>query len=87
MLKEYLFKITKEQYITVSATNKEDAYDFAEENSYLDTKDEEVVDVELIDVYEEDIDAVYDERRLRELDMDEDDDYDQREIDEYFYGC
>lgn len=85
MMKEYLFKVTKEQYITVSATNKADAYEFAEENSYIDTRDEEVVDVDLIDVYEEDIDSIYDERRLRELELEEDE-YDTEDFDEYFYG-
>lgn len=85
MLKEYLFKVTKEQYITVVATNKEDAYELAEENSYIDTRDEEVVDVDLVDVYEEDVDAIYDERRMRELEM-EDDDYEPNDIEKYFYG-
>ena len=56
MIKEYLFKIAKEQYVTVSATNEEDAYEFAEENSFVDTRDEEIVDVELVDIYEKDID-------------------------------
>jgi len=56
MIKEYLFKITKEQYVTVSATNEEDAYEFAEENSFVDTRDEEIVDIELVDIYEKDID-------------------------------
>ena len=36
MIKEYLFKVTKEQYVKVSATNKEDAYELAEENSFCD---------------------------------------------------
>lgn len=85
MMKEYLFKVTKEQYITVSATNKVDAYELAEENSYIDTRDEEVVDVDLIDVYEEDVDSIYDERRLRELELEEDE-YDAEDFDEYFYG-
>lgn len=85
MMKEYLFKVTKEQYITVSATNKVDAYELAEENSYIDTRDEEVVDVDLIDVYEEDVDSIYDERRLRELELEEDE-YDTEDFDEYFYG-
>lgn len=56
MIKEYLFKVTKEQYVTVSATNEEDAYEFAEENSFVDTRDEEIVDVELVDIYEKDVD-------------------------------
>ena len=42
MIKEYLFKVTKKQYIKVSATNKEDAYELAEENSLIDTSDEEL---------------------------------------------
>ena len=37
MMKEYLFKVNKEQYITVSATNKADAYELAAKNSYIDT--------------------------------------------------
>lgn len=87
MVKEYLFKVTKEQYITVSATNKEDAYELAEENSLIDTRDEEVVDVELVDVYEEDIDAVCDDYRLGMYDDIEEDVYDDEEtINEYFYG-
>lgn len=87
MVKEYLFKVTKEQYITVSATNKEDAYELAEENSLIDTRDEEVVDVELVDVYEEDIDAICDDYRLGMYDDIEEDVYDDEEtIDEYFYG-
>ena len=40
MIKEYLFKVTKKQYIKVSATNKEDAYELAEEESLIDTRDE-----------------------------------------------
>ena len=48
MIKEYLFKITKEQYVTVSATNEEDAYELAEENSFVDTRDEEIVDVIMV---------------------------------------
>ncbi len=87
MVKEYLFKVTKEQYITVSATNKEDAYELAEENSLIDTRDEEVVDVELVDVYEEDIDAICDDYRLGMYDDIEEDVYDDEEtINEYFYG-
>ena len=87
MVKEYLFKVTKEQYIKVSATNKEDAYELAEENSLIDTRDEEVVDVELVDVYEEDIDAIYNDYRLGMHDDMEEDVYDDEEtIDKYFYG-
>ena len=87
MVKEYLFKVTQEQYIKVSATNKEDAYELAEENSLIDTRDEEVVDVELVDVYEEDIDAICDDYRLRMYDDMEEDIYDDEEtINKYFYG-
>lgn len=87
MVKEYLFKVTKEQYIKVSATNKEDACELAEENSLIDTRDEEVVDVELVDVYEEDIDAICDDYRLGMYDDVEEDIYDDEEtINKYFYG-
>ena len=87
MVKEYLFKVTKEQYIKVSATNKEDAYELAEENSLIDTRDEEVIDVELVDVYEEDIDAFCDDYRLGIYDDMEEDIYDDEEtINKYFYG-
>lgn len=87
MIKEYLFKVTKEQYIKVSATSKEDAYELAEENSLIDTRDEEVIDVELVDVYEEDIDAICDDYRLGMYDDMEEDIYDDEEtINKYFYG-
>ena len=89
MVKEYLFKVTKEQYITVSATNKEDAYELAEENSLIDTSDEEVTDIELIDVYDEDVDAIYDDYKLGMYDTDEEEDYrdyDEERINNYFYG-
>lgn len=89
MIKEYLFKVTKEQYIKVSATNKEDAYELAEENSLIDTSDEEVTDVELIDVYDEDVDAIYDDYKLGMYDVDEEEDYrdyDEERINDYFYG-
>ena len=87
MVKEYLFKVTKEQYIKVSATNKEDAYELAEENSLIDTRDEEVIDVELVDVYEEDIDDICDDYRLGMYDDMEEDVYDDEEtINKYFYN-
>ena len=76
MIKEYLFKVTKKQYIKVSATNKEDAYELAEEESLVDTRDEEVIDLELVDVYEEDVDAIYDDYKLGMCDDMEEDDYD-----------
>lgn len=89
MIKEYLFKVIKEQYVKVSATNKEDAYELAEENSLIDTSDEEVMDIELIDVYDEDVDATYDDYKLGMYDTDEDEDcrdYDEERINNYFYG-
>ena len=89
MIKEYLFKVTKEQYIKVGATNKEDAYERAEENSLIDTSDEEVTDIELIDVYDEDVDAIYDDYKLGIYDTDEEEDYrdyDEERINNYFYG-
>lgn len=89
MIKEYLFKITKEQYIKISAVNKEDAYELAEENSLIDTSDEEVTDIELIDVYDENVDAIYDDYKLGMYDADEEEDYrdyDEERINNYFYG-
>ena len=89
MIKEYLFKVTKKQYIKVSATNKEDAYELAEENSLIDTSDEEVMDIELIDVYDEDVDAIHDDYKLGMYDVDEEEDYrdcDEERINNYFYG-
>ena len=89
MIKEYLFKVTKEQYVNVSATNKEDAYELAKENSLIDTSDEEVTDIELIDVYDEDVDAIYDDYKLGIYETDEDEDcrdYDEERINNYFYG-
>ena len=87
MIKEYLFKVTKKQYIKVSATNTEDAYELAEEESLIDTRDEEVIDVELVDVYEEDVDAIYDDYKLGMYDdMEEDIDDDEETINKYFYG-
>ena len=89
MIKEYLFKVTKEQYIKVSATNKEDAYELAEENSLIDTSDEEVTDIELIDVYDEDVDAICADYKLGMYDADEEEDYrdyDEERISNYFYG-
>ena len=89
MIKEYLFKVTKEQYVKVSATNKEDAYELAKENSLIDTSDEEVMDIELIDVYDEDVDATYDDYKLGMYDTDEGEDcrdYDEERINNYFYG-
>lgn len=81
MLKEYLFKVIKEQYIRVIASNKEDAYELAEENSLTNPKDEEVVEIELVDVYDDDIDSKCDDYRL-----DSYDEYDDVNLDDYFYS-
>lgn len=70
MLKEYLFRITKEQYLRVVAENEQDAYEIAEENSYLKVDDEDIVNVELIDAIEKDEDYIYDTLRLEELEDD-----------------
>lgn len=88
MVKEYLFRVTKEQYIRVSATNKEEAYEIAEESSIVDIDNEEIVDLELVDVYEEDVDAICDDYKLGMYDDDNDYIYDsdEKSINEYFYG-
>ena len=83
MLKQYLFKVEKVQYVTVSATNKEEAYERAEEQSLIETDNEEIVDIYLEDVYEEDIDAIIDEHRL----YDEEDYYDEEDVDGNLYEC
>lgn len=70
MLKEYLFRITKEQYLRVVAENEQDAYEIAEENSYLKVDDEDIINVELIDAIEKDEDYIYDTLRLEELEDD-----------------
>ena len=86
MIKEYIFKILKEQYVKVSATNTEDAYEIAEETSYNNTEDEEIIEVSLIDVYEEDVDARYDDYQINMYEEMEGDNYDEEGIDNYFYG-
>lgn len=86
MIKEYIFKILKEQYVKVSATNTEDAYEIAEETSYNNTEDEEIIEVSLIDVYEEDVDARYDDYKIDMYEEMEGDNYDEERIDNYFYG-
>lgn len=53
MIKEYIFKVVKEQYVKVYASNVEDALDLAEEDSFLNPDEEEIVDVILIDEVEE----------------------------------
>lgn len=53
MIKEYIFKVVKEQYVKVYASNVEDALDLAEEDSFLNPDEEEIVDIILIDEVEE----------------------------------
>ena len=64
MIKEFIFKITKEQYVRIFAEDEASAYELIEEESIDDIQDEEIVDVELIDVYEDDIDCICDDYRL-----------------------
>ena len=48
-----------------------------------------MVDIELIDVYDEDVDATYDDYKLGMYDADEEEDckdYDKERINNYFYG-
>lgn len=60
MLKEYVFKVVKKQYIKVNAEDEDTAYELAEENSLMDGNDEEIIKMELIDVYDEDVDSSID---------------------------
>lgn len=84
MMNEYLFRVTKEQHIRVSANNLTDAYELAEENSVLDTSNDEVINVELIDVYEDDADLRHDDYLMEKYD-DEDDYYEEEFLDEGYY--
>lgn len=70
MLKEYIFKVTTEGYISVSAESYEDAKEWLEEN--VDKlEDIEIVDVDLIDVEEQDVDAICDEMRIERWEQNE----------------
>lgn len=70
MLKEYIFKVTAEGYISVSAESYEDAKEWLEEN--VDKlEDIEIVDVDLIDVEEQDVDAICDEMRIERWEQNE----------------
>lgn len=60
MLKEYVFKVVKKQYIKVYAEDEDTAYELAEENSLMDGNDEEIIKMELIDIYDEDVDSSID---------------------------
>lgn len=61
MLKEFLFKVTKEQYVKVVSDNKDDAYDLAEEKSFMNIEDEIISDIELIDINNDYKGEYYDE--------------------------
>lgn len=61
MLKEFLFKVTKEQYVKVVSDNKDDAYDLAEEKSFMNIEDEIISDIELIDINDDYKGEYYDE--------------------------
>lgn len=70
MLKEYIFKVTTEGYISVSAESYEDAKEWLEEN--VDKlEDVEIVDLDLIDVEEQDVDAICDEMRIERWEQNE----------------
>lgn len=70
MLKEYIFKVTTEGYISVSAESYEDAKEWLEEN--VDKlEDVEIVDMDLIDVEEQDVDAICDEMRIERWEQNE----------------
>lgn len=72
MLKEYIFKVTTEGYISVSAESYEDAKEWLEEN--VDKlEDVEIVDLDLIDVEEQDVDAICDEMRIERWEQNEGD--------------
>ena len=53
MIKEYLFRVTKQVYLQVEAENEEEAFEKAEERSIDDAFDEDILDMELLDVCDE----------------------------------
>ena len=53
MIKEYLFRVTKQVYLQVEAENEEEAFEKAEEHSIDDAFDEDILDMELLDVCDE----------------------------------
>ena len=67
MLKQYLMKVIKHQYVTVNAESKAEAYERAEEIALSNCKDDEIYDVELEDIIEDDYDSYIDEERIQEL--------------------
>ena len=55
MLKEYVFKLIKEEVVTAYAIDEDEARDLIETESYI-SNDETLKDIELVDVYEYDPD-------------------------------
>lgn len=53
MIKEYLFRVTKQVYLRVEAENEEEAFEKAEERSIDDAFNEDILDMELLDVCDE----------------------------------
>lgn len=66
MLKKYLFRVIKEQYVDVNAESKNEAFERAEEIALANYKDDEIYDVELEDIIEDDIDSLMDEEQIKE---------------------
>lgn len=66
MLKKYLFRVIKEQYVDVNAESKDEAFERAEEIALANYKDDEIYDVELEDIIEDDVDSLMDEERIKE---------------------
>lgn len=66
MLKKYLFRVIKEQYVDVNAESKDEAFERAEEIALANYKDDEIYDVELEDIIEDDVDSLMDEEQIKE---------------------
>ena len=58
MLKEYLIKIVKKQFIKVKAVNKATAKQIAEEMAMVETKNDELVGSKVIDIMEVEDDEI-----------------------------
>ncbi len=58
MLKEYLIKVVKKQFIKVKAINKATAKQIAEEMAMVETKNDELVGSKVIDIMEVEDDEI-----------------------------
>lgn len=58
MLKEYLIKVVKKQFIKVKAVNKATAKQIAEEMAMVETKNDELVGSKVIDIMEVEDDEI-----------------------------